>query len=171
MFTVRRIRPDEAETLRSVRLRALADAPGDATTTVARTAALTADHWVDAATANSSGGTQATFFAESEEARGTDPDGIVVGMVGCYANRDGIVNLIGLWSAPGHRAVGVADRLLEVVASWARDQGATYLRHWLVERNEFARTFYEGVGFVATGTAMPYEPDPRISQMELLLAL
>lgn len=41
----------------------------------------------------------------------------------------------------------------------------------MVERNEYARAFYEGQGFEPTGSAMPYEPDPRIRQVEMTLEL
>jgi GNAT superfamily N-acetyltransferase len=148
-----------------VRLAALADAPGDATTTLARTEAHGDDHWAEAAAANASGPLQATFFAEVEDRE--EP----VGVVGAYANRDGVVNLFGLWSAPGHRDVGVADDLIRAVADWARAAGAKRLRHWVVERNEFARRYYEGQGFRPTGQAMPFEPDPRLRQVEMVLEL
>lgn len=78
-----------------------------------------------------------------------------VGVVGAYTNRDGVVNLFGLWSAPGYRDIGVADDLISAVAGWAREAGARRLRHWVVERNEYARRFYEGQGFRPTGQAMP----------------
>ena len=63
--------------------------------------------------ANASGGLQATFFAEP-----TAPDGTVAegqepcGLLGAYANESGIVNLVGLWSAPGYRDNGDASHLL-----------------------------------------------------------
>jgi len=151
--------------LRAVRLAALADAPGDATTTLARAEAHDADHWVNSAAANSSGPLQATFLAEA-----TDVDG-AVGLVGAYANRGGVVNVVGLWSAPGHRDVGVASALLEAVANWARDNGDARLRLWVVERNEFARQFYEVEGFRITGTDMPHELDPRLRQAEMVFDL
>lgn len=44
--------------------------------------------------ANSSGPLQATFVVDGEGMAGA-------GMVGAYANRDGTVNVVGLWSAPG----------------------------------------------------------------------
>lgn len=163
-FAVRRIRTDDGPLLRSMRLAALDDAPGDATTTLARAQGHDDDHWAEAATANASGGLQATFFAESPEAG----EGRPVGMVGAYANRDGVVNLVGLWSAPGHRDVGVADDLLDAVGRWAADSGAERLRIWVVERNEFARRFYESQGFEATGSTMPYELEPRLRQCEMV---
>lgn len=163
---VRRIRPEEGTLLRSLRLAALADAPSEATTTLARAEAHDDDHWTEAASANAAGGSQATFFAEVGE---DDPQ--VIGLVGAYANRRRMVNVVGLWSAPGHRDVGVATLLLDAVGEWALDAGADRLRLWVVERNEFARAFYEAEGFEATGAAMPYEPDPRIRQCEMVRAL
>jgi GNAT superfamily N-acetyltransferase len=167
-FAVRRINADEGPLLRRMRLAALADAPGDATTTLARAEAHGEDHWAESAIANASGALQATFFAEP---RRHDDDLPAVGMVGCYANRDGTVNIVGLWSAPGFRDIGVASALLAAVAAWARDSGADRLRLWVVERNEFARRFYESEGFTATGETMPYEPDPRINQCEMAYTL
>lgn len=163
-MTVRRIGDDEGPGLREIRLRALADAPGDATTTLARAEAHGEDHWAASAVANASGPLQATFFAEA----GAGPP---VGMVGAYANRDGVVNVVGLWSAPGHRDVGVADALLDAVEAWASASGHRQLRIWVVERNDFARRFYEQRGFAPTGQAMPYELDPRLRHVEMRATL
>lgn len=170
MVAVRRIAADEWVLLRETRIAALADAPGDATTTVERALARDDRHWQDSAAANASGPLQATFFAVDPESQPGSESG-VVGMVGAYANQDGTVNLVGLWSAPGHRDVGVADALLDATAAWALEAGAVRLRFWVVERNEHARQYYERQGFEATGNAMPYEPDPRISQLEMVRQL
>ncbi len=163
MVVVRRIHTDDGPLLRSLRLAALADAPSEATTTLARATAHDDDHWAEAAEANASGGLQATFFAETE-----DQPVDTVGLVGAYANRDGAVNVVGLWSAPGHRDAGVASLLLNAVDRWAGNAGADRLRLWVVERNEFARAFYETEGFKPTGSVMAYEPDPRIQQREMM---
>ena len=129
MFRVRRIRVDEGSLLRAMRLAALADAPGDATTTLDRAVARDDEHWIAAAEANASGSLQATFFAERGETEEPGPaESGVVGMVGAYANRDGVVNVVGLWTAPGFRQLGVASGLLDAVAVWARDIGAVRLR-------------------------------------------
>ncbi len=166
MVEVRRISPGEGELLRSMRIAALADAPGEATTTVSRAMAREAWQWEEAAEVNASGPTQATFFA-------TSPDEPLrpVGMVGAYANQDGTVNVVGLWSAPGFRDVGVADALLLATAGWARVAGCRLLRIWVVERNEHGRRYYERQGFEASGATMPYEPDPRLHQIEMVLIL
>jgi GNAT superfamily N-acetyltransferase len=162
VFQVRRIGGQEGELLRELRLAALADAPGDAATTLERAEAHDRRHWEESAAANSSGPLQATFVVDGEGMAGA-------GMVGAYANRDGTVNVVGLWSAPGHRDVGVADALLDAVAIWARGEaGARRLRIWVVERNEHARRFYEGQGFHSTGTEIPYQLDRRIRQLEMV---
>ncbi len=172
MFAVRRIRPDEGARLRAIRLAALADAPGDATTTLARAEARPPEHWDEAAVANASGALQATFFAEPADGTGAPVPGEgPVGLIGAYANETGIVNLVGLWSAPGHRDVGVAPALIDAVAAWATTIGADRLRIWVVERNEFARAFYLDQGFVATGASIPYELDPRLKQVAMVRAL
>ena len=171
MFSTRRIRADEGLRLRSIRLAALADAPGDATTTLARAEARGEDHWVEAAMANASGGLQATFFAEPTDETGAVRDGEPCGLIGAYANESGIVNLVGLWSAPGHRDVGVASALLDEVADWARTIGADRLRIWVVERNEFAKAFWLKEGFEPTGARIPYELDPRLAQVAMVRQL
>jgi GNAT superfamily N-acetyltransferase len=173
-FRVRRIGPGEGGRLRAARLAALADQPSDATITLARTEQFSDDHWSEAAEANASGGLQATFFAVVGAGEGDDGDGdgeVVVGLVGAYANQGGTVNLVGLWSAPGHRDVGVAEALLDAVRAWATEHGHRRLRRWVVARNEHAVEFYERTGFKATGASMPYEPDPRLEQVETVLDL
>lgn len=172
MFTVRRIGASDGALLRRTRLAALADAPGEALTTLERARRHDDDHWDKAATANASGAQQATFFAcASEDGSDQGDSQGVIGMVGAYANRDGTVNVVGLWSAPGHRDVGVAQALLDAVDSWANDSGASQLRLWVVERNAHTQRFYHDVGFAGTGATMPYEPDPRLVQMEMVRPL
>ncbi|HEY4376118.1 MAG TPA: hypothetical protein VGM93_03130, partial [Acidimicrobiales bacterium] len=151
MIRVRRILASDGPLLRQTRLAALADRPGDSTTTVAQAGAHPPEHWERAASANASGGTQATFFAVDDPTDtepptpGAAPDEVVIGMVGAYAMPDGVATMVGLWTtaeyrvggddspapdgevdpdtvivglwaAPGHRDVGVADALVEAVA-------------------------------------------------------
>ncbi len=54
---------------------------------------------------------------------------------------------------------------------WARSGGAHELRQWLVERNAHARAFHDALGFVPTGSERPYEPQPRLREVELRLPL
>jgi GNAT superfamily N-acetyltransferase len=164
---IRRIEPVDGELLRHTRLRAIADQPGDTTATLGQTEGLSDEHWARAAEANASGGTQATFFAVDDDADPAD----AVGMVGAYVMGDRIATMVGLWSAPGYRDIGVGFALLEAVVAWATSSGADQLRMWVVERNEHSRRFYEQHGFRASGQTMPYELDPRVTEVEMLRAL
>ncbi len=154
--------------MRAARLAALADQPGESTTTVERTMALDEGHWADAAAGNASGALQATFFADAVDGAPADP---AVGLIGAYLNRDGVANIVGLWSAPGFRDVGVAEALLDAVAGWTAASGGRRLRRWVLERNEHTRAFYERYGFVSTGGEMPFEPAPSLRQVEMVLDL
>ena len=108
------------------------------------------------------------LVAELADEHGVVRDGEPVGLIGAYANETGIVNLVGLWSAPGHRDVGVASALLTAVAEWAATIGADRLRMWVVERNEYAKAFYLNEGFEPTGATIPYALDPRLKPVAML---
>lgn len=60
---------------------------------------------------------------------------------------DGIPELISMWVSPAARGKGVGDRLVESVAQWARQQGATALGLEVVEDNEKATALYRRSGF------------------------
>ena len=165
MISVRRIRPDDGPLLRRTRLAALADSPAAFLGTVEQAAARSAEHWDAAAAANASGMSQATFFAEDKG------KGETAGMVGAYVMADGVAHMVGLWSAPGYRSVGVADALVADLVDWAQRSGAHQLRLWVLERNEQARQFYADKGFVPTGATMPYEQDPAGRQVEMIRPL
>ena len=111
------------------------------------------------AEASSSGGDQATWFAE----HGGEP----AGMINAYRAAGGTVTLTSLWAAPGHRHLGVADALMGRALEWAEEHGAARVRLWVVERNDEARDFYRRWGFRPTGREIKYEPDPRMIEIEL----
>lgn len=163
MISVRRIAGDEGPLLRRMRLAALGESPRTFATTFAQAGELSDDQWAAIASAHASADDQATFLAEV--------DGEVVGLVGAYLTSNLVATMVGLWSAPGHRDIGVGAALVAEVVTWADQLGAVQIRSWLVEPNDPARWFYEQRGFVATGNAIPYEPDPHITQIELVLDL
>ena len=63
-----------------------------------------------------------------------------------------------MWVAPAARGTGVAGRLIDAVAGWARGQDrSTYL---MVRRDNMrARTAYERAGFVDTGIPAGWPAD------------
>jgi GNAT superfamily N-acetyltransferase len=163
MIAVRRIGGDEGFLLRRMRMAALGDSPGTFATTFAQAERLSGDQWEAVAAAHASSDDQASFLAQIGDE--------VVGVVGAYFTTNRVVTMVGMWAAPGHRAIGVGEALLAEVTAWATDVGAVHVRSWLVEPNDLARSFYEQRGFVATGKTIPYEPDPRRTQIELVRTL
>lgn len=160
---VRRIRADEGDLLRQVRLDSIAESPGDFTTRLADARDRPVEMWERVAQVHATADDQATWFAEV--------DGDMAGMVSAFRTEDGAVTMTSLWSTPGYRRAGVADVLVATVRDWAHEGGAVEVRQWLLERNAHARAFHEGLGFAPTGAERPYEPSPAIREVELTLPL
>lgn len=156
---MRRIDAGDGRELRRMRLAAIADSPATFATTLAVARARPFHHWDRVAEAGSSGGDQATWFAE----HGGEP----AGMINAYRSGAGAVTVTSLWAAPGHRHLGVADVLVGRALEWAEEHGAAHVRLWVVERNDEARDFYRRWGFRPTGREIKYEPDPRMVEIEL----
>jgi ribosomal protein S18 acetylase RimI-like enzyme len=71
-------------------------------------------------------------------------------------------------SACGSTRGHVADRLIEAVAQYAREHGASCVTLWVTEINARAKAFYQRIGFVPTGARQPVredEPDHWEEQM------
>jgi ribosomal protein S18 acetylase RimI-like enzyme len=89
-------------------------------------------------------------------------DGTWLGMAGAsvHPDRSGTVRLWWLWVAPAARGRGLARRLLEARADWARELGAVRLELAVAEHNEAAKALYRGLGFVPTGERRSMASDP-----------
>jgi len=77
-----------------------------------------------------------------------------------HPDRSGTVRLWWLWVAPNARGRGLARRLVEARAEWARDLGAVRLELAVAENNEAAKALYQGLGFVPTGERRSMASDP-----------
>jgi len=84
-------------------------------------------------------------------------DGEPVGM-GCGWQPHGAssTQLIGMWIAPAARGTGLAVRLIDAVAAWARDNGADDLELVVYETNPRAYRAYLKYGFVHVGPNAQY---------------
>lgn len=153
---VRRIRPDEGELLRQVRLAALADAPAAFGSDHDEEAAFDAGVWVErAARGATDEGGMATFVLDGGEAGGPAL-GIAVG------HRPGPdparVELVSMWVDPAVRGTGAGRSLVDAVAGWAAETGASSLDLWVMRTNGAAQAFYERLGF-APATDVEIAPD------------
>jgi ribosomal protein S18 acetylase RimI-like enzyme len=163
---VRRLQADEWETLRELRLRALADAPEAFARTHAEEAAYPEALWRRRA----AGGPDAvTFVADAGEPPGVGLATVLLEGPDDVGPRRG--HLVGMWVDPACRRQGVARGLIDQAAGWARARGAAELVLWVVDRNAAARRLYERAGFRPTGHRQPLPSRPELSESRLRLEL
>ena len=114
---VRRLRRDEADLLRDVRLRALRDAPWAFGSSLKRESAFAEEVWRQRADA-SEVGTESAMFVVIDGCRAV---GLAGGVFDAHDRQT--VGLIAVWIDPVVRRQGLARALVESVADWADRQG------------------------------------------------
>ena len=153
LLQVRRIQADQWLILKTLRLRALADAPTAFVTTLAEAEARTDAEWQAAAQDRAVSETDTTFLAFS----GDEP----CGMAGCYLSEESrtAAYLVAVWVDPRFRGLGVADALVVAIRKWAQSRGVTEIRAWVTETNRRATAFYTKVGFAVTASSEAEDGD------------
>ena len=155
VISIRPITTADVSAYRDVRLRALRDAPGAFGSTYARESQFTDAQWGERAH-NLDGERAAGFLAFD----GESPCGIAAGFID--PEDAARAHLVSMWVAPDHRGGGVADALVEAVASWAASRGVRTLRLNVTANNDRAIGFYRRIGFTLTGETEPYPNDPAL---------
>jgi len=74
-----------------------------------------------------------------------------------------------MWVDPLFRRLGMAARMLDGAAGWARREGATRAELWVTEGNTAASTLYETAGFLPTSETKPLR-DGAPHQIRKLIA-
>jgi ribosomal protein S18 acetylase RimI-like enzyme len=155
--TVRRLRPDEAAQLRDLRLRALAADPGAFAEPLDSARSAPPERWE-------------RWAAQRDDAVFVALDGArYVGMAAGAMHRElqGAVWLYALWVEPDSRGNDLGARLIEAVAGWAREQGATRLDLSVTTNNAAAAALYTRAGFGETGRRRPLPGDPSRTEVFL----
>ncbi len=167
MTGVRRVRADEWEALRDLRLRALADAPRAFSTTHLEASARTEQEWRDAAVRGATGDRWVTFVA-------TDAEGLVGMATGRLAEEQervraegSVADLIQMWVDPRWRRRGIARRLAGAVIEWAAARGAKAVRLSVVLGEDGAVALYTSLGFRDTGRRERVRHDRDDVEMEM----
>jgi len=148
---IRQAVPGDEDELRTIRVRALADAPGAFASTPQREAARTTADWARWLAPG------ATFFFDGD-------DGSPVGLAaaGVDADDGAVRHLMACWVEPDARGSGVGDALVEAVVTWSRRDGATRARVEVYEHNAVAMRLYERHGFRRTDTHHPADEQGRL---------
>jgi ribosomal protein S18 acetylase RimI-like enzyme len=161
---VRRIRRDEALTLKRVRLAALADAPSAFGSTYAEEAERPDAFWEERARRGAEGEDRVTYLAVLNDD--------VVGLVGGLSSQEmRVVELVSVWVLPTARRSGLARSLALAVVEWARSGSANAVHLWVTVGNAPARGLYESLGFCDTDDFRPLPSDPCSDERRMTLAL
>jgi GNAT superfamily N-acetyltransferase len=147
---IRPVRRDEAVGLRELRLRALRDAPYAYFASLEREERLPLSYWEDWATKRGQGHVRGSGSRPMARHRGR--------VLTSKSERHGepVVAVGG----PKRAWPGLARRLVEARADWARELGAVRLELAVAENNEAAKALYRGLGFVPTGERRSMASDP-----------
>lgn len=162
---IRRIRLEDADAWRAIRLRALQDAPEAFGSTYAETLARPPEYWSERAAGSATGGDSTIVLADSG-------DGLV-GLVGghCPPDQTEVRELISMWVDSSVRGTRLAERLVNQVVDWAALEGATRVELWVTETNERAHRFYERLGFAGTGARQLHPSNPALAEIQMARSL
>lgn len=139
--------PDDWQRVRSIRIRALHDAPDAFATTVEQSLQRTEASWRSRLASTES----VTMLASDD---GQDI-GLIVG-----APYDDDAGLFAMWVAPEARGMGVGHALVKAVVQWAAQLGYTRIFLDVGDSNQAAIALYTRHGFDPTGVTGSLDP-PR----------
>jgi len=159
---VRRVRAEDWEALRDVRLRALADAPDAFGTTHAEAIQRPDEWWRDWCRQSAESETQAMVLAWE----GSLP----IGIAGVFHIGEERWQVISMWVVPEARGRGAGRALLDAVVAFARARGPAQTLLSVTDGNVAARRLYESYGFADTGASEPLRSNSSLTIREMRLA-
>jgi ribosomal protein S18 acetylase RimI-like enzyme len=137
---IRRIRVDDWELARCVRLAALAEAPDSFASTLAEEQAMPDRIWRERALSNAAGTSTIGFLAVLDDVA----CGIVVGVLSEDARS---VVLNALWVVATARRRGIARALVHAVLAWAQERRAEAVTLEVTTVSRAAIALYRSLGF------------------------
>src|SRR4029079_19611843 len=87
------------------------------------------------------------------------------GLGGGYLAAPEVVELVGMFVRPQARGRGVGEAVIDAVAGWATQQGASTVHLWVTETNKGARLLYERCGFTVTAERQPLPSNPALGEI------
>jgi ribosomal protein S18 acetylase RimI-like enzyme len=164
MVTLHRINPTLWANYKTVRLCALKDTPSAFGSTYARESQFSETDW-HSRTANLCTPQSIGYLVSHQD----EYCGIACGFLDLQDPL--IAELVSMWVAPTHRRTGTGRLLVNAIESWARLGAAHTLRLMVTSNNLAAISFYERLGFTATGRTEPYPNDPDLIEYEMLKSI
>jgi ribosomal protein S18 acetylase RimI-like enzyme len=161
---IRRVGRDEWRELRTLRLRALQDAPDAFGSTYAEESNRADAEWMGWAADLADGGPSFGVVA--------DDGGWIAMVVGApHRDRPGEAWLFSMWVAPDARHAGIGRALVGHVVDWARSRDFPVLRLTVTETNVAAIHLYERCGFIDEGVRLPLRAGSDMTTMSMTLDL
>ena len=157
----RRLKPDEVELHRDLRLRALGDSPGSFGETLVEAAQRPTTYWEDLTRSVTEPGGHAMFIAFEGDA----PIGSAYGLRDQERNDGGRIG--GMWVRAESRRKGVGSALLQAVLDWARACAFTRLALWAPDQNAAAMALYRRAGFRETGNRRSLATNDTVHVVEM----
>lgn len=158
---VRRLRSDEWERFRSLRLRALSESPDAFGATLADEMALSDDEWQRRADPPDG----AVFVVDGPD------DLVALGIGGPAPGLPDAAAGYSMWVAPEERGKGLGTSLIDAIKAWAKDAGYGNLGLGVITTNAQAIALYERLGFVDTGDRFAIRTDPDVTILIMAMAL
>jgi RimJ/RimL family protein N-acetyltransferase len=140
VITIQRIKPEQWQLLRELRLAALLDSPDAFGQSYDEALGQPDAEWRAAAQTASDGDRRTWFIAR-------DMNGSAVGLVQARRRPPVDCLLFSMWVAPSARRSGTGSQLVDAVADWGREWGARRVVLWVIAGNEAAMRFYDRIGF------------------------
>ena len=164
-LVIERLDRADWETLREMRLRALADTPTAFASALQQEQRLTPLEWQRwAAGSDRRTGKprrMVTMVAWVE----ASPIGMATGFFEDGAPAE--VQLVAMWVDPVQRCRGAGRALLDAIVQWATEEGASRVRLWVTETNERATALYKRAGFRAAGERQPLPSHPHLLEYKM----
>ncbi len=140
---VRRVEPQDWPQLKALRLEALADTPLGYLETLETAQAHDDGEWQYRARRGAVGGDSCQLLALD--------GGALVGTAVSFLRGEQTAVVAAVYVSPASRGSGLLGRLVDELAQWAREQGATVQQLQVHEDNPRARAAYAKLGFTETG--------------------
>src|SRR5580704_13343651 len=160
MVTLHEITPALSASYKTVRLRALKDTPSAFGSTFAHESQFSESDWHSRA-ANLCTPHSIGYLAYHQD----EYCGIAAGFLDKEVPQT--AELVSMWVATNNRRTSTGKLLVDAIESWARLCAAQTLRLMVTSNNLAAISFYERLGFIATGRTEPYPNDPTLIEYEM----
>jgi len=157
---MRRVRVDEVDELRRVRLAMLLDAPDAFASRHDDEAAQPDEFWQERAAIAAQSSQVATFHV-------VDGDRHVGSATGLRLDPGRAADLVAMWVDPQWRRRGIGRRLVEGVCRWAARQGSASIELDVRELNTGALDLYRGCGFEVIAGPHPAEAAPDLMELRM----